>query len=47
MVMAAIAAGPNIREQIRNADRRGGHRMVELFEIIAWPTFEAGGHPLA
>ena len=47
MVMAAIAAAANIREQIRNADRRGGHRMVELSRNHRLADFRAGGHPLA
>jgi hypothetical protein len=33
MIALAIAAACNIPEQIRNADRRGGHRMV-------WPAFD-------
>jgi hypothetical protein len=41
MLMAAIAAAANVPDAIRNADdRRGGHRMVKLAAIVAWPTFE-------
>jgi PLD-like domain len=39
MIALAIAAAVNIPEQIQNADRRGGHRMVALSRIAAWPTF--------
>jgi hypothetical protein len=39
MLMAAIAAAANIPKQIRNADRRGGHRMVDLSAIAARPAF--------
>ena len=37
MIALAIAAAPNLPDPIRNADRRGGHRMVELSAIAAWP----------
>ena len=40
MIALAVAAALNLPEPIRNADRRGGHRMVELSRIAAWPTFE-------
>ena len=40
MIALAIAAALNLPEQIRNADRRGGHRMAGLSRIAAWPTFE-------
>ena len=40
MIALAIAAALNLPEQIRNADRRGGHRMVDLSRIAAWPTFD-------
>jgi hypothetical protein len=43
MIMAAIAAALNLPEPIRNADRRGGHRMVDLSRIAAWPTFDRAG----
>ena len=40
MIALAIAAALNLPEQIRNADRRGGHRMVELSAVAAWPAFD-------
>jgi hypothetical protein len=39
-IVAAIAAAANLPDSIRNADRRSGHKMVELSRIVAWPTFE-------
>ena len=43
MIALAIAAALNLPEQIRNADRRGGHRPVKLSAIVAWPTFDRAG----
>jgi hypothetical protein len=43
MIALAIAAAANIPDAIRNADRRGGHKMVDLSRIAAWPTFERAG----
>ena len=40
MIALAIAAAANVPDPIRNADRRGGHRMVELSAIAAWPAFD-------
>ena len=42
MAAATIVANlpSSIPEQIRNADRRGGHRMVDLSQIAAWPSFD-------
>jgi hypothetical protein len=45
MAAATIVANlpSSIPEQIRNADRRGGHRMVDLSRIAAWPSFDRAG----
>ena len=45
MAAATIVANlpSNIPEPIRNADRRGGHRMVDLSRIAAWPSFDRAG----
>ena len=45
MIALAIAAALNLPEPIRNADRRGGHRMVELSE--SWPGRLSIGRPSA
>jgi hypothetical protein len=43
MIALAFAAAANMPKQIRNADRRGGHRMVDLSRIAAWPSFDRAG----
>ena len=43
MIALAIAAALNLPGQIRNADRRGGHRMAGLSRIAAWPSFDHAG----
>ena len=42
MAAATIVANfpSSIPEPIRNADRRGAHRMAGLSRIAAWPTFD-------
>lgn len=39
-IALAIAAAANIPEQIRNADRHGGHRGIALSAVVAWPAFD-------